>query len=292
MVWVLVMAGLAVAYQLGVVALLLMSWRNPVVPPRRTPTAVGVPFEDVSFPTARGRRLHGWWIAGPGGAPRPVVILIHGWGRNVERMLPYIEMLRPLDLHLLAFDARNHGLSDRDVYASMLKFSEDIRAAIDFSCARPVVDRTRVAVLGLSIGGAAAIHAAAHDSRIRAVVTAGAFADPRSVMVALGRSAWLANPGLPLAFRTMEWVIGVRLAAIAPEAVIRRAEARFLIVHGDADRVVPVAHASRLKAAAPERCELLVMAGRGHSDLHLEPGFPERLAGFLAAALERSTSPH
>lgn len=278
----LVVVAVAAAYQVAVLVALVVAWRNPRVPPGRTPAELGVVYEDVRFATVGGRSLHGWWIPSRGGERRPLVVLVHGWGRNVERMLPYLPMLHPHGFHLLAFDARHHGLSDADSHASMLKFSQDIRAAIDYAAARSEVDTGRIAVLGLSIGGSAAIHAAAHDHRIRAVVTAGSFADPRDAMVTFGRAQWLVAPALPLAFRFMEWRIGARMAEIAPEAVIGRAAARFLLVHGDADTVVPVAHAHRLAATAGARSELWIMPGRGHSDVHLEPGFPERLVAFLA----------
>ena len=280
--WVLIVVAVAAFYQAAILVALVVAWRNARVPPGRTPAEVGIDFEDVRFPTERGLSLHGWWIPSRAGERRPLVVLVHGWGRNVERMLPYLPMLYPLGFHLLAFDARHHGLSDTDDHASMLKFSQDIRAAIDYAAARPEVDTGRIAVLGLSIGGSAAIHAAAHDHRIRVVVTAGAFADPRDAMVTFGRGRWLVAPALPLAFRFMEWRIGARMAEIAPEALIARAAARFLLVHGDADTVVPVTHAHRLAAAAGARAELWIMPGRGHSDVHLEPGFAERVVAFLA----------
>jgi uncharacterized protein len=286
-IWIALVVGFAVVYQLTVVVVMFVAWRNPVVAPRRDPGDIGVPFEEVRFPTARKRSLHGWWVTGGAGdAARPVVVLVHGWGRNTERMLPYVAMLRPLGLHLLAFDARHHGLSDRDGHSSMLKFSQDVRAAVDFVTARRDVDADRIAVLGLSVGGAAAIHAAGHDPRIRAVVTAGAFADPRDAMVTLGRWSVLAKPAMPLALRFVEWRIGARLAAIAPEAAIARARARFLIVHGEQDRIVPLPHAHRLHAAAQGKDELWLMPGRGHSDVHLEAGFRERVASFLCTTLD------
>jgi uncharacterized protein len=214
------------------------------------------------------------------------VVLVHGWGRNAERMLPYLPMLHPLGYHLLAFDARHHGRSDEDGYSTMLKVSEDVRAAVGFAAVQPGVDAARIAALGLSIGGAGTIHAAAHDHRVRAAVTAGAFADPRDAMLPPRRWTALLRPALPLSFRFIEWRAGLRFDEIAPEAVIARAAARFLIVHGDADVVVPVGQAYRLAAAAGDRAELWIMPGRGHSDTHLEPGFERRLAGFLAAALD------
>lgn len=283
MTWLAAVVGVGVFYQIAVIVLLLVAWRNPKVPPRRTPADVGAAFEEVRFPTAAGRVLHGWWIPARSGVNRPLVVLVHGWGRNRERMLPYVPALG--DFHLLAFDARHHGLSDPDDYASMPKFSRDIRAAIDFALRDRPIDRDRIAVLGLSIGGAAAIHAAACDPRIRAVATAGAFADPRDAMVTLGRWSFLVKPALPLAFRFMEWRIGLRFDDFAPEAVIARTQARFLLVHGEDDPVVPVEHARRLHAAASGHAELWVMPGRGHSDTHLEPGFAERLVAFLSATL-------
>jgi len=276
--WLAAVLGIALVYQVGVLTILILAWRNPKVPPRRTPADVGAAFEEVSFPTANGRRLQGWWVPAAADGPRPLVVLVHGWGRNRERMLPYVPMLR--GFHLLAFDARHHGLSDPDGYATMPKFSQDLRAAIDYAVAEQSIEPGRIAVLGLSIGGAASIHAASVDERISAVVTAGAFADPRDAMVMLGRWSFLVKPALPLAFRTMEWRIGMRFAEFAPEAVIGRARARFLLVHGDDDPIVPVSHARRLHAAADGRAELWVMPGRGHSDTHLEPGFPDRLVAF------------
>jgi len=285
-IWVLALLALAAAYQLAVLAALVFLWRNPRVPSQRTPADLGVAFREVRFPTARGRSLYGWWIPGGAGDDRPVVVLVHGWGRNAERMLPYVPMLHPLGFDLLAFDARHHGRSDEDDYSSMLKVSQDVRAAVDFALTQPGVDASRVAVVGLSIGGAGTIHAAAYDRRIRAVSTAGAFADPRDAMVPPARWSVLLRPALPLAFRFIEWRIGARFAEIAPEAVIARAAARFLLVHGDADAVVPVEHGRRLARAAGERAQLWVMAGRGHSDTHLEPGYSERLIGFLTSALD------
>ncbi len=285
MIWLLVVVGAAVAYQAAVVALVTVAWRNPRVAPQRTPAGLGLAFSEERVPTAGGKRLHAWWVPGGGGA-RPAVVLVHGWGRNVERTLPYVAMLNPAGFGLLAFDARHHGASDPDGHASMKKFSEDIRAAIEFLARRPDVDAARLAVVGLSIGGSAAIHAAAHDARIRAVVTVGSFADPREVIVRAGLGSPLLAPALPLALRYVEWRVGARFAELAPERVASRAAARFLFVHGEEDATVPAADVDRLARAAGARAEAWRIAGRGHSDCHLEPGFARRLTGFLAAALD------
>ena len=280
--WVLAGCGVLLVYQIGVIAAMAVAWRRTRTEPRRTPAALGLDYADVWIPTANGKRLHGWWIPGDDGR-RPVVVLVHGWGRNTERMLPYAAMLHPRGVHLLAFDARHHGLSDADGHASLKKFSEDIRAAVDFLAARPDVDMRELAVVGLSIGGSAAIHAAAHDPRIRAVATVGAFAHPRDSMLRLGAGSWLLAPAMPLALRFVEWRVGVRLDDLAPERHAGRIAGRVLLIHGEDDQTVPVENAERLARAAGGRAEVWRIAGRGHSDPHLEPGFAERLARFLGA---------
>jgi uncharacterized protein len=283
-------AGAAALYQLVVLTVVVLGWRNPRVPHRRDPGSLGLAFATVRIPTAGGKALHGWWIPS-GAAAAPCVILVHGWGRNVERMLPYVAMLHPAGFDLLAFDARHHGSSDRDGYASMPKFSEDIRAAVDWLATRgggtgPVA----VGVLGLSVGGSAAIHAASCEPRIAAVATVGAFADPRDPRATIGRYWWVLGPGLPLAFRFVEWRVGLRFRSVASERVIARARASFLLIHGTEDVVVPVAHAHRLATAAGATARTWILPGRGHSDPHRDGAMAPTLAAFfgdvLAAAQE------
>lgn len=284
MVWALGLLGAFILYQVVVIVLTTVLWRNRRVPSQRTPESLGVPFSDVRFPTANGRTLHGWWIPCDQ-TPRPTLILVHGWGRNAERMLPYIAILRPMGYHLLAFDARHHGASDRDGHASMKKFSEDIRAALDMLAGQPAVDADRVGVLGLSVGGSAAIHAAANEPRLRAVVTVGAFAHPREAMLEMGFGKFWLAPAMPLVFRFMEWRVGARFDDLAPERQITRVAGRVLLIHGERDTVVPASDAHRLARAAQGHAEVWVLPGRGHSDVHLEPALRARLEGFFAATL-------
>lgn len=284
MTWLLVLVGLAALYQAAVIGLVALAWRTARVPPRRTPASLGLAFDNVVIPTANRRHLAAWFVPGGEGV-RPVVILVHGWGRTRERMLPYIEMLHPAGFHLLAFDARHHGASDADGHGSMKKFSEDVGAAVDFLASVPDVDPDRIAVLGLSIGGSAAIHAAGSDPRIRAVVTVGSFAHPRDAMLAMGLGSPVLALGMPLAFRLAEWRVGASFDDLAPERHAMRVAGRLLVIHGEDDRIVPVDHLERLTRASGGRANGWRIAGRGHSDPHLERGFAPRLIAFLTEAL-------
>ena len=303
MVWILVIVAAVVSLLAFGVSRL---YRNPRFPHQRTPADEGIAFEEVRFPTANGRSLYGWWIpaeagrmdsnvagadaamasdAGSAQAPSstPTLILVHGWGRNLQRVMDYIVHLHGQGFHLLAFDSRNHGSSDRDRFSSMLKFGEDILAAVDFAAGRPHADPERMGVIGLSIGGAAAVWAAAHDPRIRAAVTVGAFAHPVEVMRPEFTHRHVPAPVTSVLFRYFQWRIGQTFDAIAPVNNIAHAEAKFLLVHGDQDVVVPPSQAHELAAAArPGHAEVWMLPGRGHSDCHQHEGFWERLRSFLA----------
>lgn len=302
LLWILLMV--IVLSGLGALGLSQM-YRNPRIPHRRTPAAVGIAFEEVRFPTKNNRSLYGWWIPAAGSsaagsstkessateasatdtsAGTPTLILVHGWGRNLQRLMDYIENLHPRGFNLLAFDSRNHGSSDRDRFSSMLKFAEDIMAAVDFAVELPQVDPERIGVIGLSIGGAATVYAAAHDPRIEAGVTVGAFAHPADVMEGEFTRRHVPSPLIATLFRYFEWRIGATFDAIAPENNISNAKARFLIIHGDQDKVVPVRHARRLvRTASQVSAELWILPGKGHSDCHTHPGFWQRVVEFLSS---------
>ncbi len=282
----------AVVVLLAVVGMTAVSrhYRVPQVPHRRTPATFGIAFEGIRFPTAGNRTLHGWWIpleqASEGSAP--TLVLVHGWSRNVERMLPFIRVLHAAGYQLLAFDARGHGSSDADSSPNMLKFSQDIRAALD-EAERRGADAGRLGVLGLSVGGAATIHAAAQDRRIRAMVTVGAFANPADLMRRELRAK--GSPGLviPVVLRYAEHTIGARLDVIAPEHQIPRISVPVLLVHGLDDVIIPAENGRRLAAAGGDNVKLLELAGRGHSDCNRDPRFWPEVTRHLEAALTRST---
>lgn len=257
----------------------------PKEPHNTTPAEFGIPFDEVRFGTRNNCRLYGWWIArqnGQSGA-RPVVILVHGWGRNLERVIPYVRALRPLAFDLLAFDLRGHGSSDRDDYPNLLKFSEDIRAAVDFVMSHTSHKPAGVAVIGLSVGGGATIHAAAVDDRIGSAVAVGALAHPGDLMrFEFVRRGIPYYPAGWLMLKYLQVRMRVNFHHIAPENVIRDAVAPILLIHGEQDAVVPLEHGRRLLSAGKiETTRLWVVPDRGHSDCHEHPDFWNNVRSFL-----------
>ncbi len=202
-------------------------------------------------------------------------------------MLRYIQHLHPFNYNLLAFDARHHGSSDEDGFSSMLKFGQDIKQAVNFVMTK-CQQGTKIGLVGLSIGGAGSIYAASLDSRIEAVVTVGAPAHARDVMeYEFAKKRLPKIPVVWLLLKFIQYKIGMPFDDFAPVHNISKSKAKFLIIHGVDDIVVPYSQGERLfQAAKPNQAEFWEIEGKAHSNCHHEPGFWTKVETFLSSALD------
>ncbi len=248
-----------------------------------TPEAFDLPFETIRFPTQRHKSLFGWFIPAPGKGPHPAIAVVHGWGGNAEFMLPLAPALHEAGWSILLFDARCHGSSDDDDFASMPRFAEDLANAVDWLKVRPEVDAGRIALLGHSVGAAASLLLASRRDDIAAVISLAAFAHPGEIMrqmMAVNRIPyWPVGWGV---LRYVEKAIGARFEAIAPRNTITQVKCPVLLIHGERDRTVPVGDAHELHARGEGRVELLVVAGADHYSIDRVLAHRKRVAGFLA----------
>ena len=269
----------------GSVGVLNYFIRRGLAAPRVIDTArpEGLPWQEVSVPTANDKNLHGWFI--PAGNGRPALVVMHGWGGNAGMMLPLAAPLHAAGYSLLLVDARCHGQSDGDSFASLPRFAEDIEAALRWLAKRPEVDPLALGVIGHSVGAGAALLAGSRQPSIRAVVSLAAFAHPAAMM-----RRWLASMRIPfwplgayiLAY--VQWVIGHRFDAIAPCNTIAQLRCPVLIVHGLEDDTVPVEEARQIFAArTSDAVELLLVPG-SHDDY----GDMSEQVGLLSAFLDRA----
>ena len=265
------------------------SYKFKKEPNRYTPEKYGFDFEEITIPTKNNKNLYGWWIPAenPNKKVRPTIILVHGWSRNVDRAMSLIKKLHPAGYNLLAFDSRCHGKSDDDKFSSMVKFMEDIRAAIDYSDKLPNVDKNRIGVLGLSIGGAASIYAASLDYRIKSLVTVGAFSHPSKVMGDEFKKRRIPYfPFVWFIFKYMEFRIGAKFNEIAPSKNIIKSDASIFLIHGVDDVTVPIVQADELyNAGNLDRVELWKIEGKGHSDCNHHPEFWDKVLEFYNTTL-------
>ncbi len=283
MIIIYIIAGI-VLLMLILFGLMIRGYGNSPRPHKVSPGTFDIACQEVRFPTKNNRMLYGWWMPANSKCEKgsPTIIMVHGWNRNLERYVPYIKRLQGKGYNLFAFDSRNHGSSDKDGYSSMLKFAEDIFAAINFSVKQPCVDKNKTSVIGLSIGGAATIYASAQDKRIKKAIAIGAFAHPYDLMFAEFRKRKVPSFLTKWFLNYVQFRISTSFNEIAPVNNIKNSKAEILLIHGTDDNVVPYEDAVKLKnAAGNAKVKLLTLNGSGHSDCHEHPEFWENVESFL-----------
>ncbi len=265
--------------------------RAPRVVESASLAQLGLTGREVRLPTQRGKHLFGWLLPGNDQAATPAVIVLHGWGANAEMMLPLARPLQAAGMTVLLIDSRNHGNSDADTFSSMPRFAEDLDAAIDWLKRQPVAIPERIAVVGHSVGAAAALLAASRRHDLAGVISLAAFAHPATMM-----RRWLAAKGLPYlplgwyVLQYVQHVIGHRFDTIAPLNTITRVTCPVLLVHGADDSTVPVNDAHALFARRlSERVQLRVLPGEHDSTDELERHSDELIA-FLHGVFQSERS--
>lgn len=164
---------------LAVVAAVMVWTATPAVMATNVPPTtdsssdLGMGGRDVRFHTGDGEQLWGWYVPPPDGK---TVVIRHGAGSSASNVLAHARVLVANDYGVLMTDARGHGLSEGKAMDFGWYGDEDIRAAMNFLSRQPEVDPSRIAVVGLSMGGEEAIGAAGSDDRVAAVVAEGATA--------------------------------------------------------------------------------------------------------------------
>jgi dipeptidyl aminopeptidase/acylaminoacyl peptidase len=186
----------------------------------------------------------------------------------------------------LIFNFRGTGRSEGNL--DILGWTRDLEAALNFLYGLQEVDKNNICLLGFSGGAAVSVYTAAHDSRVFLVVTCACPADFRS----------LPQNGTPLEtirrFRHIgairdkdfppsmeEWQRGFE--TVTPVKWVDKISPRpLLLVHGDADELIPLEHARRLYRKAKEPKELKIIPGARHK-MRLEKAAMDFIFDWLKA---------
>ena len=231
-----------------------------------------------------GHRLLGVLYLARGEEPKPTVLLLHGCP-GLEKNLDLAVRLRDRGWNSLLFHYRGcWGSAGR---YDLRTVPRDVTAAVDYLVGCPRVDSGRIAVLGHSMGGWAALVTAATEPRLRAVAVYGAPArlgaglrlSPDRVEEEFTR--FLATT--PEEFAWQAAVVAEQTDALAAAAAIEPRP--LLVVHGTADRWVPVAQARELRERAGPSCRYVEVEGADHAFSWHRAFLAELVAGWLDEAL-------
>ena len=236
--------------------------------------------------------------------PRPALILCHGFGGSC-RGAGHPELARALQgagYVVLRFDFRGCGQSEGERGSVIcLEEASDLGHAIDFLEMQSCVDRSRIGVIGASLGGSVALYVAARDRRVKLCAANGALGrgerrfrfqyrdpaewetfrkrldDAKRVRAETGKKVMLDRfeivdipehnrAGLPQG-AVMEFTAETALSMLAfnaEDTIGAIAPRPLLLIHPRQDAVVPVSETESMAATAGENCEKHIIASQNH----------------------------
>ncbi|MBM3818103.1 MAG: alpha/beta hydrolase [Acidimicrobiia bacterium] len=210
-----------------------------------TPARFGLRYQAVTLTTADGERLSAWQLEPE--QPRAAVVYFHGNGGNLSLWLPVFAALHMQGVRVLAVDYRGYGLStgtptEDGVY-------RDAEAAVRHAAAHRTPGLPLV-FWGRSLGAPIAAFAARVVTPDAVVLESG-FPDKASV----ARS----QPVL----RALNLFGRYRFSTVE---LLRDFPRPVLVMHGDADSIVPFALGEELFERIDAHKEFVRISGADHND--------------------------
>lgn len=235
---------------------------------------------ELNFPSASRATLRGNFLKGQPG--RGIVILMHGVRGNRGAMAKHAQFLHAHGYSVFLFDFQAHGESPGRKITSGYLESRDAAAAVDF--ARKQMPSEKIAILGASLGGAAAL-LAEPPLQVNAMILEMVYPDIRRavknrVAIVLGNWARIFSPLLTWQIKPR---VGVSADWLSPEHRIASIHCPKLIIGAANDRHTTLADTRSLFAAAAEPKELWIIENAAHENLYVRTGaeYERRILTFL-----------
>lgn len=245
-------------------------------------TELGLPYENVTFQTANGLSLRGWFVPA-GQADAPAIVYAPGTAQDQRSGLSLALPFHRAGYHVLLFSYRGYGQSDGNQIGFTYGYAEsqDVDAAVRFLVEAKGV--AKVGVIGYSAGAASAILSAARNPQVGAVVAVA----PYNCVAEIWNTS---RPSLMPAF-IQNWTLwlaekrkGFDRDQVCPLNVVNRISPRpLLVIHGTNDRRILEPQVRRLFAAAQQPKDLWLVPGATHATIRtpvLDEMVPQVIAFF------------
>lgn len=263
--WLLIAAVLGYGGLLTLIYVFQRSLQYFPDPTRTPPAEAGLPqAQEIMLKTGDGETVVAWYV--PPREPRPLVLYFHGNGGALNLRAERFAWLTADGYGLLALSYRGYGGSSGTPTEAGLML--DAQAAYDFAIAR--YPRDRLVLFGESLGTAVAVALAAERAIGGLILDA-----PFSSAADVGAAAF---PFVPV-----RWLMKDPFRS---DLRIARVHAPLLVLHGEADTVVPIRLGEKLFALGNEPKGFIRFPDGNHVDLdgHGAPEVVKAFLGELAAA--------
>ena len=238
-------------------------------PVHRLPAQSGLPkAQEVTFQSDDGERLLAWYVPARDG--KKLVLYFQGNAGGLDLRAERFTWLTDDGTGLLALCYRGYGGSTGKPTEDGL--IRDARAAYQFASAH--VPASRIVLFGESLGTAVAIALAAERPASGLILDA-----PFTSAVDVAAAAY--------PFAPVRWLMKDTFRS---DQRIARVSAPLLVMHGEQDRIIPIAYAERLFELAHDPKRLVRFARGGHVNLD-RFGAPKVVKDFLAELQKLPTRP-
>ncbi|MCB2192155.1 MAG: alpha/beta hydrolase [Deltaproteobacteria bacterium] len=216
------------------------------------PGDFGLSAQDVWLSTSDGVRLHGWYLPAPGASN--LVLFCHGNAGNISHRLENLALMHQAGMAVFIFDYRGYGHSQGKPSEQGMYL--DAEAAWQWAQAQAAKQGGQVVIFGRSLGGVAAVYLASRQQPAGLIL--------ESTFTNLGAMAktFFPVPGLG------GWLKG-RFNSLGRAP---RVSCPVLMLHGDADDIVPYRLGRELYQALPQPKQFVTLEGAGHNDTYIVGG--------------------
>lgn len=255
-------------------------------------TPAAAPGKDIRLETQDGVTIAATFTPGRGDRS-PAVLLLHGVGASRQATAENAAWLASLGYATLTIDFRGHGQSDLTPRTFGLNEALDAQAAFDWLKRRQ--DGAPVAVIGISLGGAASLLGKEGGLRADALILQAVYPDIRHAI--RNRIASRTTTGIgyllePLLSFQAPLRFGVWPSRLSPLSALSRYRGPVLVIGGEEDRSTPADESRAMFAAAKGPKELWLVPTGGHAEICdlTDAAYREHVRTFLAKTMPRPSA--
>jgi len=237
---------------------------NP--PGYKTPSEVGLPYEDHMLQTTDGEHIHCWLLTQPAISNAPTVIFFHGNAGNIGFRLPLARNIyHNARANVLMVDYKGYGNSTgRPSEKGCLI---DAQVCLDFLLKRDDIDKKKIFLFGRSLGGGVAVGCGwRNKDKICGMILENTFLSIDKMVTVLLQRMVQRDGG-----RLVDIFLYFYLTShFKSEKTIKCLTCPVLFISGLADELIPPEHMKTLyEKCSSKKTTFLEIHDGTHNDTHL-----------------------